>query len=60
MDKKKHCYVTKGKNKKKASSNNSQLVSKSQPMRKKGQSWGRNLENNNSPIWLTLEVIPFA
>lgn len=29
-------------------------------MRKKGRSWGWNLENNDSPILLTLEVNPFA
>lgn len=60
VNKKKPGYVTRGKNKKRTSNMNNQLMSKSQPVRKKGRFQGRNPKNNDSPIPLALEVIPFA
>jgi hypothetical protein len=53
-------YVTRGKNKIRASNSNSQPMSKSQTMMKKGQSWGQNPKNDDDPILLALEAIPLA
>ncbi len=50
MDKKKLGYVRRGKNKRKTTSSNNQLMSKSQLVRKKGRSQGQNLENIDSHI----------
>ncbi len=60
MDKKKPSYVIRGKNKRRALNSYSQLVNKSQSMKKKGWSQRKNLKNDDSPILLTLEAIPFT